>query len=203
VRQCFERIGHAVENLPKNGSVSLLAIHLNEVLYRILEMFRSKDVWLDESLGTALRTTELFWNDLAASSMQLSEPWTVGRMAQRCGMSASQFVRQSKRLYNMTPNKYLNYCRLRLAARLLIEQPERTVTDIGSSVGFSSSQYFATVFRRETGCTPLEFRACPPKGSRLGESQALPGLDAASATPLFPHPYAAARRPCTLRADPR
>jgi AraC-like DNA-binding protein len=32
------------------------------------------------------------------------------------------------------------------------------ITNIAHNLGFSSSQYFATVFRRETGMTPGEYR---------------------------------------------
>ena len=80
------------------------------------------------------------------------------KMARHCGMSVSRFIHFSRRLYNRTPIKHLNRLRVEQAARLLAEDPGRTVTDIALSLGFSSSQYFATVFRRETGTTPGDYR---------------------------------------------
>ena len=59
----------------------------------------------------------------------------------------------------MTPMQYLNHCRLSVAARLLKEQPERSITNIAVACGFSSSQYFATLFRRNFGVTPRAFRS--------------------------------------------
>jgi AraC-like DNA-binding protein len=40
----------------------------------------------------------------------------------------------------------------------LLRRTAMSVTDIALSVGFNSSQYFSTVFRRYTGRTPGAFR---------------------------------------------
>jgi AraC-like DNA-binding protein len=40
----------------------------------------------------------------------------------------------------------------------MIRHPERRIIDIGADLGFSSSQYFATVFRRYAGMSPRRFR---------------------------------------------
>jgi transcriptional regulator GlxA family with amidase domain len=50
---------------------------------------------------------------------------------------------------------------LRERVRLAREQLERsdvTVTDVAAQLGFSSSQHFATVFRKVTGLRPSEYR---------------------------------------------
>ncbi|MBM3890692.1 MAG: helix-turn-helix domain-containing protein [Verrucomicrobia bacterium] len=39
------------------------------------------------------------------------------------------------------------------------EKPATSVTDTAYACGFSSSQYFATVFRRQFGCRPGDYRA--------------------------------------------
>ena len=63
-----------------------------------------------------------------------------------------------RELFNATPSDHL--CRIRLAhaARLLRERPGLPVTAVAFEVGFGSSQYFATCFRRHHGVTPSEFR---------------------------------------------
>jgi AraC family L-rhamnose operon regulatory protein RhaS len=158
VRQCFERVGHAVEQDRAGSHISLLTVHLNELLVRLLEMFRSERGALDASLGSAQQTVELFWGDVAARADQLAEPWTVTEMARQCGISVSRFTQLTRRLYNRTPNKQLNRLRVEQAARWLADEPGRSVTDIALELGFSSSQYFATVFLREMGCCPTSVR---------------------------------------------
>ena len=62
------------------------------------------------------------------------------------------FARRFAAVAGLPPRDYRNACRIRRAERLL-EQGLR-VTDVAVRLGFSSSQYFATVFKRETGKSP-------------------------------------------------
>ncbi len=50
------------------------------------------------------------------------------------------------------------HIRIEVAGRLLREQPRRSVTNVALDCGFSSSQYFAKVFRRQMGCMPRVYR---------------------------------------------
>jgi AraC-like DNA-binding protein len=158
IARCFQRIGAAVEADRAGGSVSSLAVQINQLLLLTLEMFRRRGVSLDESLSSTRRTVELFWADLCRQLDQLSAEWTIGRMARRCGMGVTAFIHRTKQLTNLTPSQYLARCRLASAAELLKTQPERSVTDIALACGFASSQYFATLFRGQYGKTPREFR---------------------------------------------
>ncbi|MBN1395295.1 MAG: AraC family transcriptional regulator [Pirellulales bacterium] len=163
VARCFGRIGAAVESDRDGSGVSRLAVHVNQLLLAVLEMFRRRDVKLDQSLSSARRTVELFWNDLGGDLRQLSSPWTVRGMARRCGMGATSFIECSKQLNNATPMRRLNQCRLEAAARLLKEQPDRGVTDIALTCGFGSGQYFATLFKDRFGVAPRSFRIAASK----------------------------------------
>jgi len=61
-------------------------------------------------------------------------------------------------LTNMSPLEYHNRCRIKRACRILSINHEKTVTDVAFECGFSSSQYFATVFRQHLGMAPNLFR---------------------------------------------
>jgi AraC-like DNA-binding protein len=154
IRRCYQQIAQAVEG----ENVSRLAVFLNELFILLLDMFRREKVPLDESLSSARRTVELFWNDLRQSGEQLGLEWTVVAMARRCGMGVTHFIHQTKQLVNMTPANYLTHCRLEEAAKLLRDAPNTNVTEIALHFGFGSSQYFATQFRRQFGCTPSKYR---------------------------------------------
>jgi AraC-like DNA-binding protein len=158
VARWFSQIGAAVETDHNGSSISSLAVYVNQLLLAILEMFRRQKVNLDESLSSPRRTVELFWADLCQDLDHMSLEWTVRGMARRCGMGVTNFIQFSRQLTNMTPVQYLNHCRLAAAARLLKEQPDRSITEVALSCGFASSQYFATLFRRKFSSTPRAFR---------------------------------------------
>jgi AraC family L-rhamnose operon regulatory protein RhaS len=58
----------------------------------------------------------------------------------------------------MTPIQYLNFYRIEMAADLLKNNPDLTVTKTAFACGFNSSQYFATAFKQQKGCTPRKYR---------------------------------------------
>ena len=118
-------------------------------------MWRTSDIPLDASLSSSLRTVEMFFEGLP---LALGQEWTVPRMARQCGLGVTHFVHHCKRVTNMTPLQYLNHCRLEAAGRLLGEQSDRSVTEIALDCGFTSPQYFATVFGQHYGCSPREYR---------------------------------------------
>jgi AraC family L-rhamnose operon regulatory protein RhaS len=156
VTRCFQRIAEVVQADRFGERLSLLAALVNEVLALLLAMQRRPAE--QQELTRGLRAVEEFWADLIADPPFLRREWTVRRMAAECGLSASQFARHTRQLTNQAPAHYLTQCRLEAAAEMLVEQPERQVTDIALACGFSSSQYFSGCFRRRFGCSPQVYR---------------------------------------------
>ena len=157
-RRTLLAIAHAVENDHDGSSSSRLAVLVNQLLIALLDAFRTQRVPLDPSLSSSQRTVELFLADLSAHSEHLSVDWSVSDMARSCGLGVTQFIHHVRMLTNMTPVQYLNNARLELAARFLIERRHSSITDLSLECGFSSAQYFATLFSQKFGCTPRSFR---------------------------------------------
>lgn len=82
---------------------------------------------------------------------------SVDDIAAACGLSESQFARRFKRETGITPADCLQRLRIETACRVL-RQTTRSITDIAFELGFNSSQYFSTVFKRYTGTSPLAYR---------------------------------------------
>ena len=158
IRHCFQRVAAAVETDRDGCNVSRLTALLNELFVLVLEMFRQQQIRLDESLASTQRTVELFWADLRENLDHLAAEGTVESMARQCGLGATHFIHHSKQLTNATPIQHLNQCRLQAAARMLRAEPQRSVIDVTMACGFTSSQYFATLFRRQFGRTPRDYR---------------------------------------------
>jgi AraC-like DNA-binding protein/mannose-6-phosphate isomerase-like protein (cupin superfamily) len=87
----------------------------------------------------------------------LAEDISMQNVAQRLGVSRSRMHAVFKAQSGLTPNDYLQRLRIETAQNLFLST-DRNVTHIAFEVGFSSSQYFATCFRKYTGMTPSQFR---------------------------------------------
>jgi AraC-like DNA-binding protein len=82
---------------------------------------------------------------------------SVDEVADHLGLSRSYLYTVFRKGTGQTPNDYLQRTRIR-AAEAMLAQGSRSVTEIASSLGFSSSQYFSKVFHKYTRQTPLEYR---------------------------------------------
>jgi AraC-like DNA-binding protein len=75
----------------------------------------------------------------------LGDPVRVARLAQVARLSESRLKARFKREIGVPPAEYWLRQKIERAVTLL---PTRSITDIAYELGFSSSQYFATVFKR-------------------------------------------------------
>lgn len=78
-------------------------------------------------------------------------------LASILGYSSNYLAQVFKSETGMGLNEYIRDVRIDHAKQLLRRTAYR-VTEISAIVGFSSNQYFTTVFRRRVGMTPLEYR---------------------------------------------
>jgi len=81
----------------------------------------------------------------------------INELAQIAGMSASYFKVLFKRETGMPPVEYAMWRRMEKAKHLL-RSSGISITRLSMDLGFSTSQHFATVFKRLTGHTPKTFR---------------------------------------------
>lgn len=91
------------------------------------------------------------------------EPLTLQEMASFLGLSVSRLKTRFKQEVGIPPAEYFQRCKLD-AAKSLLASRKYTITDVAFRLNFSSSQYFATVFKRYTGQTPRGYlKAFPPQ----------------------------------------
>ncbi len=163
IRHLFRRLAQAVEAHPQTNQATPLAILINDLLWRLLESLRhapqlKQGTVRDQETALRERTVDLFLEDLLRHPKHLEHAWSVRSMAAECGMGVTAFTAIVRGRIGATPMEWLAVRRLERAARLLRDEPGRPVTDIALACGFSSSQYFATRFGRQFGCTPGKWR---------------------------------------------
>lgn len=77
------------------------------------------------------------------------------------GISASLFRRTFRKELGVPIHDFQLEARVE-AAKQMLTRTDDTITQIAFELGFSSSQYFSTVFKRYTTQTPSEFRSASP-----------------------------------------
>ena len=82
--------------------------------------------------------------------------YSLAGLAQEAGLSLSRFKAKFKAQMGIAPHEFILRCKMD-AAKGLLASERRSVTETAMHLGFSTSQYFATVFKRFTQQTPIEF----------------------------------------------
>lgn len=79
----------------------------------------------------------------------------IKQLAERFNVSRSYLMREFKKETQQTVNQFLTSRRIEVAKSLLTTY---SVTDTAFAVGFNNSNYFSTVFKKETGSTPGQYQ---------------------------------------------
>lgn len=82
---------------------------------------------------------------------------TVETVAETFYFSAGHFSAIFRRQTGLTFTQYLNTVRIE-GARERLRQPDETIQQIATAVGYADPHYFSRVFRNLVGLSPMEFR---------------------------------------------
>ena len=72
-------------------------------------------------------------------------------------MSVCWFIRSFKRYTGVTPLQYITTIRINKAKELL-KDSGYSIQEIGSLVGYDNQLYFSRMFKKQTGCSPSQYR---------------------------------------------
>lgn len=88
---------------------------------------------------------------------RLDEPWTLSQMAQVAFLSRFHFSRVFRQVTGAPPGRFLSALRMAEARRLVVAS-RMNVTDICTTVGYSSLGTFTTQFTEQIGVGPGRLR---------------------------------------------
>ena len=89
--------------------------------------------------------------------------FTVDKLAEALGMGRTKMFAKMKELTGVSPNKYLQNERLRIAAGLLAEG-RFTVAEVSYKVGIQDASYFNKCFKARYGVVPSKYGHAQEKG---------------------------------------
>jgi AraC family L-rhamnose operon regulatory protein RhaS len=139
-------------------AIARLANVINTLLLAVADRLSVGIVEVQQDTRGLDQTIGQFFRGLEVSVDKAAEPWNVGTMAHTCRVGKSYLTTCCRKIFNATPAEQLNRIRLNHAREMLLSEASANITDIAFAVGFNTSQYFASCFKKQFGCTPVDYR---------------------------------------------
>lgn len=98
----------------------------------------------------------------------LSCPMTLNMLAGQLAVSPFHLQKVYKRVKGYSPADHLQAVRMK-EAKSLLAQDQLTVAMIARAVGFRSPSHFTVWFKRDSGCSPRDYRELTGKGIGTNE----------------------------------
>lgn len=144
--QEMDRLQHGVAAVLGKGIFSV-----DEVLSRI-------ETALCKNKQLGCQAQQVVRQAMAYIHEHYTEQITRDDLARYVAVSPRYLTRCFREETGITPITYLNRYRMN-QAKYLLEQGDKTITEVAISVGFSNSNYFGRVFHREVGVSPSEYHS--------------------------------------------
>ena len=115
--------------------------------------------------------------EAAVGIIQAEFPFLEGldELAERLEVSKAHLIRTFTRKTGVSPGRYITHLRIEYA-KLLLRGEDVSVTYVAEAAGFANANYFAKVFRRETGMSPSEYMETVPHQEQKQASKGDPFL---------------------------
>lgn len=131
------------------GSDALLELKLLELLHLIAIQDKSLR-FLRELFGDGNRKRRLITDFM---EQYYSHKLKIEDYALLTGRSVSTFIRDFKRSYSTTPNRWITEKKIDIAHQLLTDK-NYSVTDAATEVGYENTSHFIKVYKQRYGVTP-------------------------------------------------
>ena len=144
---CARILGEMTDRLVRPGSDAVLArLRIQSLLLDYLTLTIAA-----AHRGEVKQVSLLMRRVLGFIREHAGDPIEVRRLAAAARLSESHFKARFKRETGVPPAEFWLRQKIELAKALL---PRKSVTEVAHALGFSSSQYFATAFKRYTRMNP-------------------------------------------------
>jgi len=126
----------------------------NALVARLLRNYSATSVVDESKGGLDKRKLKLVLDYIQT---HITEEITLAQMSQIADLSPFHFSRIFKESVGVSPNRYVNQCRVEKAKRLL-EQQQISISQVSAACGYSNPSYFIRQFRKIMGVTPKVYQ---------------------------------------------
>ena len=149
--ECVERICTEMNGKTAEFCNPLAQIYIYEMIFL-----------LSREVSQGYRRIFMIENQMVVKAVQyisdhMEEKITLAEVANVCQVTTRHLSTLFKDVMNITVHDYINIAKIDKAMQWLTET-DMAMTEIASRLGFSSTQYFSTVFKRYTRVTPREYK---------------------------------------------
>ena len=100
------------------------------------------------------RLTEL----MEKEKLFIDEDFSLKKLSYELSITPHQLSQLLNEKLNSNFNAYINQYRIQEAKKMLIDEPDRSIISVSSSVGFNSKSSFYRSFTQSAGKTPYKYR---------------------------------------------
>lgn len=149
IRRYIDSLDHVYKG--DGGTGALLELKLLELLHLIAIQDKSMRFIAELAVnGKSVRQRRVITDFM---ERYYSHKLKIEDYALLTGRSVSTFVRDFKRVYNTTPNRWIVEHKIGIAHKLLLSE-NYSVTHAASEVGYENISHFITEYKRRFGVTP-------------------------------------------------
>jgi AraC-like DNA-binding protein len=144
---------------------------LNEVM-KLLELFARQmysSAWRIRELEASHEHPAIRAARTLVEKRYTDPEFTLGETAEVAGLSAAHFSHLFHKITGVTFTGYVQSRRIE-AAKQLLHETDRSITEVCFACGFNSLTHFNRVFRRGTGGSPSEFRRRSTKSAATADA---------------------------------
>ena len=152
-------IEYALEETSKGGAIRTTKLP-ELLLVEILRLHLANAPAAEHGWLAAVRDPQLAPAMMAVHAAP-ERKWTVDDLASEAAVSRSSLDRRFREVLGLSPMRYVNEWRMRVAQDLL-RSTEVTVAAIAQRVGYDSEEAFSRAFKRAHGQSPSLWRAGRP-----------------------------------------
>jgi AraC-like DNA-binding protein len=155
------RVLTEIRNCQFQGGIKKLFLQSKvlELLALQCEQFERSDWGIGPAalnISASDREKIYYARDLLLGAVQ--HPPSLQELSRKAGLNEFKLKNGFKKVFDNTVFGYLNDHRLDQARQLLLQQNNRSLSDIADELGYSSPQHFSNAFRKKFGVTPGKAR---------------------------------------------
>ena len=147
----YEELGSKIRDI----GVQIRNRQFKDKLYNSIPLFQ--EVPATENDNSKKTTDQLMNSAMKYITEHLNSDIGIDELAHKLGISGSYFCLLFKNRFSMTFVEYVTLQRME-AAKFMLVHSDKSITTIGSGVGYQERRYFTKVFQKQTGMSPKEYR---------------------------------------------